>query len=205
MRLVHMILIIGLLPAAAAAEVEFGQSQGSFPVFGPSAEREAYFAEQETERREAIEARRLERERERERQAELERLEVMREIAEAEARARETEAARRNILVNCVVVPPKYGPGPTGRVSRQGAGTVASGTIMPPLKPAPGRPGPYPYPPAAPEYTGYRVNCLPASSIVLPYRLVQPNSTELSVSVDGGDVSGSVTVRRPGIGLGFGF
>lgn len=194
MRFLRTMLILALLPAAAAADVEFGGSQGAFPVFGPSAEREAYFAAREEARQAELEAQRLERERERERQADLERLEVQRQIAEA--RSREAEDHHDTLLLNCVVVRHR-GAETTGRsiplppAHRQTRVT----RTMPPLDPGPDRPGPYPRPPG----TSYKsVPCL-------PFYAVRPYGTELSVSVDRGDVSGSLTIRRPGLGLGFGF
>lgn len=194
MRILRTMLILSLLPAAAAAEVEFGGSQSAFPVFGPSAEREAYFSAQEEARQAEIEAQRLERERERERRAEFERLELARDIAEAEARER--EADNRNVLVGCVIV------GPVDHAPHRQTRKVRT---MPPLEPRPGRPGPYPYPPGKPQDARKTVRCVPPAAIVPPYRFVQPYGSELSISVDGGNLGGSLTLRRLGVGLGIGF
>ena len=49
------LLALAILLAAPAAGQDMRGSQGSFPVFGPSAEREAYFAAQEAERQRLLE------------------------------------------------------------------------------------------------------------------------------------------------------
>ncbi len=201
MLFLRTLLILSLLPAAAMAEVPFGESQGSFPVFGPSADREAFFAAQEAERDAALEAQRQERERERERRAELRRLEVMREIAEAQER----EARLRTRLLPCVIVAPGH-PKVPGRhpVLRDHPDTQVSRTL-PPLDPRPGRPGPYPYPPIKRADPSYGVPCLPSGAVVLPHRPLRPHGSALSVTVDEDGFTGSVTIRRPGLGIGFGF
>jgi len=204
MRFLRPLLILSLLPAAAMAEVPFGESQGSFSVFGPSADRESFFAEQEAARDAALEAQRQERERERARQAELQRLETMREIAEADARARERQARTR--LLPCVIAVPD-GPKVPGRslpVPRNHRDTRITRT-MPPLDPGPGRPGPFPTPPTTVDTPRHLVPCRPAGTVVLPYRPLHPYGSELSVTVDEDGFTGSVTLRRPGVGFGFGF
>ncbi|MEM8871001.1 MAG: hypothetical protein AAGB10_12595 [Pseudomonadota bacterium] len=83
MKRVLIAVLLLALPDLALADVRFGQSQGRFPVFGPSAEREGFFADQAARRAaEAAEFRRAAQER---------RLQRLR-LREAEARADEARA-----------------------------------------------------------------------------------------------------------------
>lgn len=94
----RLLLLALMIATPSLAEVEFGASQGRFPVFGPSAEREAFFAEQAAaeaariaQDRQAAEARRLQALRTREAEARA-------EAAEAEARASRSDGLCREVL-----------------------------------------------------------------------------------------------------------
>lgn len=78
-----LLILLICLPGLALADVRFGQSQGGFSAFGPSAEREKFFADQAARRAaEAAEFRRA---------ADERRLQRLR-LREAEARAAEARA-----------------------------------------------------------------------------------------------------------------
>ncbi len=173
MRILAAVLIA--LPGFAWAEVEFGASQGRFPVFGPSAEREAYFAERaqaEADRvaalRAAEEARRLQT---------LEARAAEAGAAEAEAEAR---AARRSDACRAVVPIDEDGAGQYAEyLGSQGEGRLANRRAR-------------------------RIVCFDGEKFVtLPYPAVRPRSeTGVFVGIDRDGVKGRIIHKRPGLAIG---
>lgn len=173
MRILAVVLIT--LPGSAWAEVEFGTSQGRFPVFGPSAEREAYFTERAQAEADRVAALRA--------AAEARRLQAL-ETRAAEARAKEAEVEARAARQSdgCRAVVP---------IDEDGAGQYAEYLGSSGQRRLTNR-------------RARRIVCFDGEKFVtLPYPVAQPRrETGVFVGIDGNGVRGRIIHRQPGLSIG---
>ena len=167
MRFPGAVLAVMISALTASAQ----EQSGRFPVFGPSAEREAFFQGQRD-----AEAARVERLEEQRREAALARELARQETETAKALARAAEAAepRSRRLVRRCYLTRLAQPEVPAVTDHEGPFTLG---VLPARQPS-------------------RIRC-PYYAFVprLPYR------SSIAINVDDGDVSGRVVIRRPGLNI----
>ncbi|NNU80762.1 hypothetical protein HMH01_09965 [Halovulum dunhuangense] len=182
----HLIASLALILAGAASAqtslptIGSGGS-GGFPVFGPSAEREAFFAEQEAQRREAAETLRRE-------QAAAE---AARAAAAAEAASREDEP--RRIIASDVIWRPGLGWAVPVEVCERLPGIPPADTRVPtPDYPRPEAPATIIRPAPLPDRIVCRTEYRPV------WRPDDPRPrTQIGVQIGPDGITGSLEYRAP--------